>query len=505
MSLPPIEGLAELDDAALAGLREALRTGGYDGRVIADSERIAPGLFDALRLPLVRRFLRNLSGPASDLALLLAYRTAVPAERVRAALGDSLTDRLIRAELLETNGESIVSRFILMAFEDNWYLSDYLDADRDAVMGPGMTTLLLHRALAHSNARTVLDLGCGAASLAIAAAQRGAQAFATDLSARAVGIAKFNARLNGVVVDCRQGDCAAPVAGLTFDLILSQPPYVPLPQGAAGSTFLHGGRYGDELALRFAGECAGLLSPGGMAFLHFDSAVRQDAPLAERLRVVTASSLVDSMALVEKAPSLDHQAVAYAASTFEALDERYQRAVVDYREHLESMGASEMSRLLLVLRRPPEGGEPGGRYRLVLPAPSLTKLRGDAVMRLVSALELALSSEKDLLGSRVEVPKGARFVEERESADAPMPVRFAVRMPEGSIAQDRELGERGWALFGLLGSGLTIGEALVRFAEMCGEPAAVLRGEVIGFVREGLARGLLEPSEQDRQGRRPGS
>lgn len=97
----------------------------------------------------------------------------------------------------------------------------------------------------------VLDLCTGSGVLAIAAARRGAdEVVAVDISRRAVMAARLNGRLNGARIDARRGDLFAAVAGERFDLIVSNPPYLPGPElprrglarawegGARGRTFL---------------------------------------------------------------------------------------------------------------------------------------------------------------------------------------------------------------------------------------------------------------------------
>lgn len=80
----------------------------------------------------------------------------------------------------------------------------------------------------HADGRRVLDIGTGTGAIAIAAARAGASSVtAVDLSWRSVRAARLNARRHGVKVDARQGDLFAPVAGERFDLVLSNPPYVP--------------------------------------------------------------------------------------------------------------------------------------------------------------------------------------------------------------------------------------------------------------------------------------
>ncbi len=75
---------------------------------------------------------------------------------------------------------------------------------------------------------SVLDVCTGSGALAVAAARGGARRVtAVDASRRAVLTARLNARLNGARIAARRGDLFAPVAGERFDLIVSNPPYVP--------------------------------------------------------------------------------------------------------------------------------------------------------------------------------------------------------------------------------------------------------------------------------------
>ena len=77
-----------------------------------------------------------------------------------------------------------------------------------------------------------LDLCTGSGVLAIAAARHGCRhVAAVDISRRAVAAAWCNARLNGVSVQSVRGDLFEPVRGRRFDLIVSNPPYVPTPAG----------------------------------------------------------------------------------------------------------------------------------------------------------------------------------------------------------------------------------------------------------------------------------
>ena len=96
------------------------------------------------------------------------------------------------------------------------------------------TELLVELALARiqvdAEARVAdLGTGSGAIALAIAKERPRARVVATDASGDALGVARENAERNRIGnVEFRQGDWLAPLAGETFGLIASNPPYIAL-------------------------------------------------------------------------------------------------------------------------------------------------------------------------------------------------------------------------------------------------------------------------------------
>ena len=92
------------------------------------------------------------------------------------------------------------------------------------------TETLVEAALARMpEARRVLDIGTGSGCIAIALAKQLPQAAVTaiDISEKALGVARRNADLNGVAIEFLQGSLLDPVVGRCFDLIVSNPPYIP--------------------------------------------------------------------------------------------------------------------------------------------------------------------------------------------------------------------------------------------------------------------------------------
>lgn len=166
---------------------------------------------------------------------------------------------------------------------DWWIISDLDDQLRrgparpDHVMGVGGATRSLLAQLPFDASSvnileswSALDLGTGCGIVALHLARAGAQrVVATDISERALMMAKANARLNGrhEGIQFRLGDLFAPVAGEKFGFIASNPPFVITPRSDEGAAeryeYRDGGMTGDALAERVVREAPAFLERGG--------------------------------------------------------------------------------------------------------------------------------------------------------------------------------------------------------------------------------------------------
>jgi release factor glutamine methyltransferase len=128
---------------------------------------------------------------------------------------------------------------------------------------------------------TALDFGTGSGCLAIALAHNcpAVQVQAIDLSPAALALARENTARHGLAerIEFREGDGFAAVpAGTQFDLIISNPPYIPSAEIATlqpevrdydpGSA-LDGGPEGLDYYRRLAAEAAAFLKSGGRLML----------------------------------------------------------------------------------------------------------------------------------------------------------------------------------------------------------------------------------------------
>ena len=160
------------------------------------------------------------------------------------------------------------------------FLGHSFHVDERVLIPRPETELLAERvieALRGLEAPAVLDLCCGSGCIgvSVALAAPGAQVHAADLSPDALAVTRRNAEALGAQVTLHQGDLFAAVEGLRFDLIVSNPPYIPAGECPALQPevlrepvmALDGGADGLDFYRRIAREAPLHLTAGGMVFL----------------------------------------------------------------------------------------------------------------------------------------------------------------------------------------------------------------------------------------------
>jgi methylase of polypeptide subunit release factors len=184
----------------------------------------------------------------------------------RASLAD-LSD-LVRRE----PGGRVVSALEVAphSVDGDWLLASDWSATRtgrelpaDHVLGAGGASLMLAQCTVRPRVERALDLGVGCGVQSLSLSQHCTSIVGTDVSERALTIAAFNAALNGVALELRQGNLYEPVAGERFDLIVSNPPFVIGSPDSARHDYRDAGLPGDEVCGRVVAQAHELLRPGG--------------------------------------------------------------------------------------------------------------------------------------------------------------------------------------------------------------------------------------------------
>lgn len=144
------------------------------------------------------------------------------------------------------------------------------------------TEHLIEAALTRS-AETILDIGTGSGAIAVTLAlETKARVMATDVSPAALRIAQQNAHALNAPVAFVACDLGAAFADRSFDLVVSNPPYIPRRDRASlqpevrdhePALALFGGEDGLAIYRRLIPEAARLLRPGSWLMMELGDAV----------------------------------------------------------------------------------------------------------------------------------------------------------------------------------------------------------------------------------------
>ncbi|RDG36670.1 DUF7059 domain-containing protein [Streptomyces corynorhini] len=134
------------------------------------------------------------------------------------------------------------------------------------VLGVGGASTTLAGLTVRTPVGSALDLGAGSGIQALHAAQQATRVTATDLNPRALGFTRLTLALSDAPpAELREGSLFEPVADETYDLIVSNPPFVISP--GARLTYRDGGMGGDDLCRTLVQQTGERLNKGG--FAHF--------------------------------------------------------------------------------------------------------------------------------------------------------------------------------------------------------------------------------------------
>ena len=167
------------------------------------------------------------------------------------------------------------------------FMGCQLDVSPAALIPRADTEILCEQALNRLRpGMRALDLCTGTGALAIALKTHcpGASVFASDISERSLALARHNAEKLNAVVCFAQGDLFAPWTGCRFDMIVSNPPYIPTAELPAlqaevrcePALALDGGEDGLAFYRRIAFEAPDCLTDEGILLLEIGSTQAED-------------------------------------------------------------------------------------------------------------------------------------------------------------------------------------------------------------------------------------
>jgi methylase of polypeptide subunit release factors len=244
----------------------------------------------------------------------------------------------------------------------------------DHVLGIGQASTTLVRTAIRRPVARALDLGTGCGIQSFHLLHHAEHVTATDISARALAFTRFNLLLNAEAlhidpaspetrVSLRLGSLLEPVAGETFDLVVSNPPFVITPRslGEAASdqfTYRDGGLPGDDIVATLVRALPSVLAPAGTAQLLGNWEVTAGTSWQERPQSWAGPDM-DAWFIQRELVGPEQYAETWLQDASEARDRRhYQDAYAAYLDDFASRNVEGIGFGMIYLRRPAAGARP---------------------------------------------------------------------------------------------------------------------------------------------------
>jgi SAM-dependent methyltransferase len=382
---------------------DTLAGAGYDDRGVTELLGTNLSSLAGKKLPPLLR--RTAGGtPLETLVRLFILGARVPTAEACAALGDPAW--WAEGGLVTIEGDEVEATVQLRCYQGLVVAFDFhrrggAALASDYVMGISASSLTLAGLTVRRASRSTLDVGTGNGFQAFLAAQHSERVVATDRNPRAVQMATFNARLNGLdTVECREGDLFDPVAGETFDLIVSNPPFIVSPDNAF--YFLHSGMEGDEVCRTIARAAPEHLNAGGYCQFLANWTVVDGEDWRHRLAGWFDGTGCDAFVLRRGSTAPDE----YAAIWIE--DDDFESSFEVWMDYYARLGVRAIDSGLVTMRRS-AGGVPW--FRAEDSPETMTFPAGDDLVRRFEAEDYLATHQGDeaLLATRFRIAPDARL------------------------------------------------------------------------------------------------
>ncbi|MFA5351355.1 MAG: class I SAM-dependent methyltransferase [Candidatus Omnitrophota bacterium] len=185
------------------------------------------------------------------------------------AFGKRFLAELVKLGLVVAEGRHIKPVCGIRCINGYYFIYDYDVSSCDyAYMGED-TDIFARCLPLNLHGKKALDLCTGTGIQAILLDHSADQITAVDISARAANFARFNVALNGLgsKVSILRGDLFGPVKGKRFDLIVSNPPYIPIPENLNFPLAAKGGEDGLLVLKRIIGGIKSYMAKNGLGLV----------------------------------------------------------------------------------------------------------------------------------------------------------------------------------------------------------------------------------------------
>ena len=487
----------EIVDALGRGLRAAgYSSEGIDGLLGPEAGQALIGgtWWPALRQ--TRRADDDEAALATLIRLFLLGSTE-PVAEVDAALPEVGVAALLDQQVIEEADGGV--RAILDIRPHGSDAADYLVvADQDASMRPGPVrhdhvlgiggaSMSLAQAVIRTRFARALDLGTGCGVQALHMSSHCEQIVATDTNARALALAAATARLNGLDWDLRDGSLFDPVGDETFDLIVSNPPFV-VGTGAQDYIYRDSGMVGDGISRALIEQIGDHLNPGGVAQILANWVVRDVDAWDERVREWVESTGLDAWVVQRELADPISYVSLWVSDAGESVVDAAERGA-RWLDWFEEEGIVAVGMGSITFRKPTESREADVVVEEITAAgQEVTGFEAQAFWARRDFLRE--NSDADLLASRLSTSPVFLETQSLPGEDGWQQVSASVTRPGGPgavLAVDEVL----TALFAGCRGEVPLAALISLIADFHGVDAAALAEAAMPSIREAIGRGIV--------------
>lgn len=463
-------------------------------------EAAAAALHRGHRIPA----LRQLTGtsPIATLASAFVLGMRVTPDTLAAALPSLGFDGAVALGLVDSAGAPLLD-LRPYTFADgrgmtNWWIASDLGelalghaVPEAHVLGVGGASTTLSGLMISRTVDLALDLGTGCGIQALHAARHAKRVIATDISPRALQLARFNAELNGVTnIEFRDGSLFEPVAE-RFGHVVSNPPFVITPRGIAGIPayeYRDGGMVGDALVASVVTSVEMHLEPGGVAQLLGNWEYRAGADGLDRVEQWVRLTGLDAWVVERERQDVEQYAETWIRDGGTRAGPEFDELYTAWLDDFASRGVTHVGFGYLTLRRPLSGGPTLRRFEVLDGA--VGGSLGERINALLAAHDRLEATDAAAL-ARESLTVAPDVTEQRHYWPGDEhPTVMDVRQGSG-FARTLPLSTALAAVVGACDGTLPLGAICAAVAELLEVDPAELDAEVLPQVRELILVGML--------------
>ncbi len=414
-----------------------------------------------------------------------------PVDESASIVPEALVRLLLQSGLLKQDGDILKASAMLLPVQGFLVASDHpasiASGDAEMVLWPNPTSKFLSHFAVRRHSRATLDLGTGSGILSLGAAEYSDLVIATDLNPRVPSFVRFNAQLNGIEnIQLLMGDGFEPVAGRSFDLILSNPPFFITPQ--RDYLFCDNSMELDQLCRRLVQQAPAHLNEGGYMQMLCEWAQVSGEPWEERIAEWLQGTGCDAWVM----KGLTQYPEEYAQHRIRETTHdtgRDQELYEGYMDYYRTRGVEAIHDGLIVMRR--RSGKNWVRIEEVPKTPKGDL--GELILSTFAAHDLLLEMESDekLLAIRPRLTANVRLEQVCNQAGGRWHAEaLTLRLVSGFPFH--------WTVQPLVAEFLatcdgtrTAQQAIQAFAETANAPMETVTRECLAMIRKLIERGFV--------------